>query len=101
MLLLRLVYVVPEYRHYNYTITQNICICHKINVVEFHTVSQFVLQQTEEQLRLLKYQRRLEEEKNRPYLDLSVHQTIYRLLLENEHKHAEQIRKDFKIPERR
>lgn len=61
----------------------------------------FAVKQTEEQIRLLKYQRRLEEELNRPYVDLSLHQTIYRLTLENNHKHAEQLRKDFKVPDRR
>jgi vacuolar protein sorting-associated protein 16 len=56
---------------------------------------------TEEQLRLMKHQRRLEEENNKPFLDLSLHQTMYKLIVENDHKHLEQLRKDFKVPDRR
>ena len=61
----------------------------------------FVIKQTEDQIKLLKYQRRLEEEFNRPYMDLSLHQTIYRLTVENNFKVSEQLRKEFKIPDRR
>ena len=61
----------------------------------------FAVKQTEDQIKLLKYQRRLEEEFNRPYMDLSLHQTIYRLTMENNIKVAEQIRKEFKVPDRR
>lgn len=61
----------------------------------------FNVKQTDEQIKLLKYQRRLEEEFNRPYMDLSLHQTIYRLTLENNNKVAEQLRKEFKVPDRR
>ena len=52
-------------------------------------------------MKLLKYQRRLEEELNRPYLDMSLHQTIHKLIMENNHKLAEQLRKEFKVPDRR
>jgi len=41
----------------------------------------FAVKQTDDQIKLLKYQRRLEEEFNRPDMDLSLHQTIYRLTL--------------------
>ncbi len=58
-------------------------------------------QQTEDQVRLLKYQRRLEEEQSRPYVDLSLHQTMYKLTVEQHHKNAEQLRKEFKVPEKR
>ncbi|XP_052092868.1 vacuolar protein sorting-associated protein 16 homolog isoform X1 [Mytilus californianus] len=61
----------------------------------------FVIKQTEDQIKLLKYQRRLEEEFNRPYMDLSLHQTIYRLTVENNYKVSEQLRKEFKVPDRR
>lgn len=61
----------------------------------------FNVKQTDEQIKLLKYQRRLEEEFNRPYMDLSLHQTIYRLTMENNNKVAEQLRKEFKVPDRR
>ncbi|KAL5009861.1 hypothetical protein ScPMuIL_012166 [Solemya velum] len=52
-------------------------------------------------MKLLKYQRRLEEELNRPYMDLSLHATVYRLVTENNHKMAEQLRKEFKVPDKR
>jgi hypothetical protein len=52
-------------------------------------------------MKLLKYQQRLEEEMNRPFLNLSLHQTIYRLTIGNNHKVAEQLRKEFKVPDRR
>ena len=61
----------------------------------------FAVKQTDDQMKLLKYQRRLEEEFNRPYMDLSLHQTIYRLTTENNIKVAEQLRKEFKVPDRR
>jgi hypothetical protein len=57
----------------------------------------FAVKQTDDQMKLLKYQRRLEEEFNRPYMDLSLHQTIYRLTTENNIKVAEQLRKEFKV----
>ncbi|XP_033731086.1 vacuolar protein sorting-associated protein 16 homolog, partial [Pecten maximus] len=63
--------------------------------------NEFAVKQTDEQMKLLRYQRRMEEEFNRPYMDLSLHQTIYRLIVENSHKPAEQLRKEFKVPERR
>lgn len=59
------------------------------------------MQQTDEQVKLLKYQRRLEEELNHQYLDKTLHQTIYQLITENNHKLAEQLRKEFKVPDRR
>lgn len=59
------------------------------------------LKLTEEQVRLMKIQRRLEEEKNKPFLDLSLHQTMFKLIVENDPKHLEQLRKDFKVPDRR
>ncbi len=52
-------------------------------------------------MRLLKVQRDLEENFNVPFLDLSVHETIHKLIMDNKHKQAEQVRKDFKVPDRR
>ena len=60
-----------------------------------------IFQQVEEEMKLLKYQRRLEEEFHRPYMDLSLHQTVHKLIVDNNNKLAEQIRKEFKIPDRR
>ena len=58
-------------------------------------------QQTEDQVKLLRNQRRLEEEFSRPYLDLSLHQTLRKLVAEGNHKVVEQMRKEFKVPDRR
>ena len=58
-------------------------------------------QQTEEEMRLLRYQHQLEERLNRPYQDLSLHQTIHRLLVDSDPKLADQLRKEFKVPDRR
>jgi len=59
------------------------------------------LKATEEQIKLMKYQQRLEEEFNKPFLDQSLHQTIFQLTVSNNHKLVEQMRKEFKIPDRR
>ena len=61
----------------------------------------FLVQQVEDEIKLLKYQRRLEEELHKPYVDLSLHQTVYKLILDNNHKMSETLRKEFRIPERR
>ncbi|XP_078613182.1 vacuolar protein sorting-associated protein 16 homolog isoform X2 [Branchiostoma floridae x Branchiostoma japonicum] len=63
--------------------------------------NEFAAKVTEEQVRLLKYQIRLEEELKRPYLDLSLHDTISQLTTEGNHKLAEQLRKEFKVPDKR
>ncbi|KAI8484680.1 Vacuolar protein sorting-associated protein 16 [Branchiostoma belcheri] len=63
--------------------------------------NEFAAKVTEEQVRLLKYQMRLEEELKRPYLDLSLHDTISQLTTEGNHKLAEQLRKEFKVPDKR
>lgn len=49
----------------------------------------------------MRFQRKLEEETNKPFLDLSLHETMYKLIVENNQKGVEQLRKDFKVPDRR
>jgi len=49
----------------------------------------------------MRYQRRLEEELNQPFVDLSLHETMHRLMTENNIKLVEQMRKEFKVPDRR
>ncbi|XP_032879449.1 vacuolar protein sorting-associated protein 16 homolog [Amblyraja radiata] len=56
---------------------------------------------TEDQIKLLRYQYRLQKEVGKTYLDLSLHDTVSTLLLESKHKQAEQLYKDFKIPDKR
>ncbi|WAR04987.1 VPS16-like protein [Mya arenaria] len=59
-------------------------------------VNSFKQEQVDEEIRLLKYQRRLEEELHREYTDLSLHETIHKLIIDNSHKMAETLRKEFK-----
>ena len=67
-----------------------------LTVYMFH-----LFQQSEEEIRLLRRQRELEEEYNTPFLDMSLHRMIYKLTVDNRHKWAEQLRKEFKVPDRR
>ncbi|KAG2459302.1 VPS16 protein, partial [Polypterus senegalus] len=63
--------------------------------------NEFAAKATEEQIKLLKFQRKLQDETDKPYVDRSLHDTVYSLLLEGSHRHAEQLYKDFKIPDKR
>ncbi|KAH0615723.1 hypothetical protein JD844_026076 [Phrynosoma platyrhinos] len=58
-------------------------------------------QATEDQIKLLRFQRRLQDDFDKPYLDYSLHDTVYNLILEGNHKRAEQLYRDFKIPDKR
>ncbi|NXB11156.1 VPS16 protein, partial [Cnemophilus loriae] len=61
----------------------------------------FAAKATEEQIKLLRLQRHLQEELDKPYLDLSLHDTVATLILDGHHKRAEQLYRDFKIPDKR
>ncbi|KFP03155.1 Vacuolar protein sorting-associated protein 16, partial [Calypte anna] len=63
--------------------------------------NEFAAKATEDQIKLLRLQRHLQEDLNRPYLDLSLHDTVSNLILEGHHKRAEQLYRDFKIPDKR
>lgn len=63
--------------------------------------NEFAAKQVDDEIKLVKYQRRLEEELKRPYMDLSLHQTIHKLIIDNSHKMAEQLRREFKVPDKR
>ncbi|KAK3106315.1 hypothetical protein FSP39_017525 [Pinctada imbricata] len=63
--------------------------------------NEFAARQTEEQMKLLKQQQALEEQFNQPFINLSLHQTIHRLTVNANHRVAESLRKEFKVPERR
>uniref|UniRef100_A0A8C3C4X7 Vacuolar protein sorting-associated protein 16 homolog n=1 Tax=Cairina moschata TaxID=8855 RepID=A0A8C3C4X7_CAIMO len=60
-----------------------------------------VPQATEDQIKLLRLQRHLQEDFDKPYLDLSLHDTVSTLILDGHHKKAEQLYRDFKIPDKR
>uniref|UniRef100_A0A131XNR4 Vacuolar protein sorting-associated protein 16 homolog n=1 Tax=Hyalomma excavatum TaxID=257692 RepID=A0A131XNR4_9ACAR len=61
----------------------------------------FCAVQTEDQMRLMRYQLKLEDKFNDKFLDLSVHETMQRLMEIREMKLAEELCKDFKVPEKR
>ena len=58
-------------------------------------------QATEDQMRLLRLQRRLEDELGGQFLDLSLHDTVTTLILSGQNKRAEQLARDFRIPDKR
>ncbi|XP_005518015.1 PREDICTED: vacuolar protein sorting-associated protein 16 homolog [Pseudopodoces humilis] len=61
----------------------------------------FAAKATEEQIKLLRLQRHLQEELDKPYLELSLHDTVSTLILDGHHKRAEQLCRDFRIPDKR
>ncbi|RXM32863.1 Vacuolar protein sorting-associated protein 16-like [Acipenser ruthenus] len=63
--------------------------------------NEFSARATEEQMKLLRWQRRFQEEFDKPYLDCSLHETVHSLLQDGKHKQAEQLYKDFRIPDKR
>ncbi|MEE6489900.1 hypothetical protein FKM82_015712 [Ascaphus truei] len=56
---------------------------------------------TEDQIKLLRKQRELQDQMDKPYLDNSLHDTVYNLILDGMQKKAEQLYKEFKIPDKR
>uniref|UniRef100_A0A8C8SA41 Vacuolar protein sorting-associated protein 16 homolog n=1 Tax=Pelusios castaneus TaxID=367368 RepID=A0A8C8SA41_9SAUR len=63
--------------------------------------NEFAAKATEDQIKLLRAQRRLQDDLDKPYLDYSLHDTVYGLILDGKHKQAEQLYRDFRIPDRR
>ena len=90
-----------EYDMYIYTKLMGNC-CSKRNArCGCWLVQCVLLQQTEDEMRLLQWHRQLEQETNGQFMHLSLQQTVRRMLTDNMPKYAEQMRKDFKIPDRR
>lgn len=56
---------------------------------------------TEEQIKLLRYQRSLEETLHKTMVGKSLHDTVKILLLQNELKLADKLKSEYRIPERR
>lgn len=52
-------------------------------------------------MRLLRLQRRLEDELGGHFVDLSLHDTVTTLILGGHSKRAEQLARDFRIPDKR
>ncbi|KAF7473593.1 Hypothetical predicted protein [Marmota monax] len=63
--------------------------------------NEFAAKATEDQMRLLRLQRRLEDELGGQFLDLSLHDTVTTLILNGHNKRAEQLARDFRIPDKR
>lgn len=61
----------------------------------------FCAVQTEDQLRLMKYQLKLNDKFHDQFLDLSVQETMQRLMEIGEMKLAEELCKDFRVPDKR
>lgn len=61
----------------------------------------FAAKATEEEMRLLRFQRKLDDEKGAGLLGLSLQGTIEALLALGLHKQAEQLYKDFRVPDKR
>jgi len=60
---------------------------------------QFGGQVTDEQIRLLEFQSRLQDQIGKQFLDLSVSDTLYQLIYQGHQRQAETLRKDFAIPD--
>uniref|UniRef100_A0A803XUY8 Vacuolar protein sorting-associated protein 16 homolog n=1 Tax=Meleagris gallopavo TaxID=9103 RepID=A0A803XUY8_MELGA len=67
----------------------------------FHVHSSYSEKATEDQIKLLRLQRHLQEDFDKPYLDLSLHNTVSTLIQDGHHKKAEQLYREFKIPDKR
>uniref|UniRef100_A0A452T601 Vacuolar protein sorting-associated protein 16 homolog n=1 Tax=Ursus maritimus TaxID=29073 RepID=A0A452T601_URSMA len=63
--------------------------------------NEFAAKATEDQMRLLRLQRRLEDELGGRFVDLSLHDTVTTLVLGGHSKRAEQLARDFRIPDKR
>lgn len=63
--------------------------------------NEFAAKATEDQIKLLRFQKRLQENTNETYLEYSLHDTVSMLILRGKCKQAEQLYKDFKIPDKR
>lgn len=62
---------------------------------------QFAITICENQLSLMKYQRSLEEKFNKNFRNLTLHETLVKLLEMNEVELANKLHSEFKVPERR
>uniref|UniRef100_A0A672PJT6 Vacuolar protein sorting-associated protein 16 homolog n=1 Tax=Sinocyclocheilus grahami TaxID=75366 RepID=A0A672PJT6_SINGR len=62
---------------------------------------EFSAKTTEDEMRLLRFQRKLEEEKGEQLVGFSLHDTMTTLLSVGLHKHVEQLYKDFRVPDKR
>eukprot|EP00057_Strongylocentrotus_purpuratus_P030253 XP_781126.3 PREDICTED: vacuolar protein sorting-associated protein 16 homolog [Strongylocentrotus purpuratus] len=63
--------------------------------------NEFSMKATEEEIKLLGYQQRMQEQYKEQFLYLSLHDTVHKLVAKNLGKMAEQLRKEFKFPDKR
>ncbi|XP_057293833.1 vacuolar protein sorting-associated protein 16 homolog [Hydractinia symbiolongicarpus] len=62
-------------------------------------VFQFGSQVTEEHIKLLEFQSRLQDQFGKQFLNLSVSDTLYQLIYQGYHRQAETLKKEFSIPD--
>ncbi|KAL8612978.1 hypothetical protein ACOMHN_001061 [Nucella lapillus] len=68
----------------------------------FHRVGNtFNEKHCEEQIKLLRHQRRLEDELSESFVDLSLQQTLHKLTTLGSHMATDKLRKEFKVPDKR
>uniref|UniRef100_A0A3Q3XGA3 Vacuolar protein sorting-associated protein 16 homolog n=1 Tax=Mola mola TaxID=94237 RepID=A0A3Q3XGA3_MOLML len=63
--------------------------------------NEFAVKATEDEMRLLRFQRKLDDEKGAGLLGLSLQATMEALLALGLHKQAEQLYRDFRVPDKR
>ncbi|KAM7426316.1 Vacuolar protein sorting-associated protein 16 [Porites harrisoni] len=61
---------------------------------------QFYSKVTEQQMQLMEYQVKLEEKYRKAFMDPSLSDTIYQCILQGDLKAAEQLKKEFKVPDK-
>ncbi|KAM7431233.1 Vacuolar protein sorting-associated protein 16 [Porites harrisoni] len=62
---------------------------------------QFYSKTTEQRMQHMEYQVKLEEKYRKAFVDLSLSDTIYQCILQGDLKAAEQLKKEFKVPDKR
>ncbi|GAB6031871.1 Vacuolar protein sorting-associated protein 16 [Chamberlinius hualienensis] len=63
--------------------------------------NEFLISSTEQQIQLLKMQKKLNEKYGKKFNGMALHETILQLLMEQEVKAAEELKKTFKVPDKR
>ncbi|XP_076030223.1 vacuolar protein sorting 16 isoform X2 [Oratosquilla oratoria] len=63
--------------------------------------NEYAAQMTEEEVKLLRWQVKLEENHQKSYINKSLHDTMHLLFKDGQIKEAEKLRAEFKVPERR
>ena len=87
-----------------YKVCVDVCepMCVPMHVVSFVQYTNLPpSQHVEEQIKLLRHQRRLEDELGESFVDMSLQATLHKLTLQRAYMSAEKLRKEFKVPDKR